>query len=126
MPANKRYAALDLGTNTFHILIVERGDKGFFKEIYRERRFVKLAENGIDTIGEKPFLRGIQTIVDYCQKAIHHHLLQDLLTIGRLQKSVGIADNYLSLWQELLKRLLFFPQNQAYTTPVVAFVYALT
>ena len=61
----KRFAAIDLGTNTFHLLIVEIGETNFFKEIYRERRFVKLAENGIETIGEMPFERGIQTLLDY-------------------------------------------------------------
>jgi exopolyphosphatase/guanosine-5'-triphosphate,3'-diphosphate pyrophosphatase len=66
---NTRFAAIDLGTNTFHLLVVEKGEHQFFKEIYRERRFVKLAEEGIGTIGEKPFQRGIQTLIDFKKKS---------------------------------------------------------
>jgi exopolyphosphatase/guanosine-5'-triphosphate,3'-diphosphate pyrophosphatase len=65
---NTRFAAIDLGTNTFHLLVVEKGDTHFFKEIYRERRFVKLAEDGIETIGKTPFQRGIQTLLDFKKK----------------------------------------------------------
>lgn len=66
---NTRFGAIDLGTNTFHLLIVEKGDNQFFKEIYRERRFVKLAEEGIETIGKIPFKRGIQTLIDFKKKS---------------------------------------------------------
>jgi len=62
------FAAIDLGTNTFHLLIVKKGKDQFFEEIYRERRFVKLAEEGIETIGEKPFLRGLKTLQDFKKK----------------------------------------------------------
>ena len=43
----ERLAVIDLGTNTFHILIVETGENGTFKEIQRIRRFIKLAEEGL-------------------------------------------------------------------------------
>lgn len=43
-------AVIDLGTNTFHLLIVELTGPKQFKEIYRERIYVKLAEGGIETI----------------------------------------------------------------------------
>ncbi len=43
-------AVIDLGTNTFHLLIVELTGAKQFKEIYRERIYVKLAEGGIETI----------------------------------------------------------------------------
>lgn len=61
-----RYAVIDLGTNTFHLLIVEKADGRIpFREIHRERRFVKLAEEGIGTIGAAPFARALQTLIDY-------------------------------------------------------------
>lgn len=43
-------AVIDLGTNTFHLLIVEVLGKKDFLEIYRERIYVQLAEGGIETI----------------------------------------------------------------------------
>jgi len=61
-----RYAVIDLGTNTFHMLIVEKSAGAIpFQEIHRERRFVKLAEDGIETIGKLPFERGLQTLQEY-------------------------------------------------------------
>ena len=57
-----RYAVIDLGTNTFHLLIAGEGPSGKIKEIFRERRFVKLAEEGIETIGAEPYRRGVETI----------------------------------------------------------------
>ena len=62
---NDRYAVIDLGTNTFHLLVVEKGDNGYFKELHRERRFIKLAENGIEIIGQAPFERGLEAMVEY-------------------------------------------------------------
>jgi exopolyphosphatase / guanosine-5'-triphosphate,3'-diphosphate pyrophosphatase len=56
-----RYGVIDLGTNTFHLLIAERDGNGF-KELCRLRHFVKLAEGGIQTIGEAPYRRGMQAI----------------------------------------------------------------
>ncbi len=61
----KRYAVIDLGTNTFHLLIAERGDDEHIREVYRERRFVVLAEEGIEAIGPAPFQRGIDTLRHY-------------------------------------------------------------
>jgi len=46
----KPIAVIDLGTNTFHMLIVDAHTKPF-KELYRKREYVILAEEGIKTIG---------------------------------------------------------------------------
>lgn len=47
------YAAVDLGTNTFHVLI-GRWVTGRLEQVYRERHFVKIAEDGIGTVGAGP------------------------------------------------------------------------
>lgn len=59
----KRLAVIDLGTNTFHLLIVEVNEAGEMVELDRERRFIKLAENGIERIGPAPYQRGMETIL---------------------------------------------------------------
>ncbi len=51
-------AAVDLGTNTFHLLVGRLSPAGI-EEVARERIFVKVASDGIDTIGEAPFARAI-------------------------------------------------------------------
>lgn len=63
----KKVAVIDLGTNTFHLLIVELQEKGF-RELYRERRFIKLAEEGIETIGDAAFARALAAITAYAKK----------------------------------------------------------
>ncbi|MEM9834901.1 MAG: hypothetical protein AAF828_00280 [Bacteroidota bacterium] len=66
-------AVIDLGTNTFHLLIVQGRDAaGNFREIYRERRFVKLAEDGIETIGAAPYQRGLESLVHF-RKIMDEH-----------------------------------------------------
>ncbi|MEM7101662.1 MAG: phosphatase [Bacteroidota bacterium] len=60
-----KLGVIDLGTNTFHVLIVKADDIGGFTELYRERQFVQLAENGIKTIGPAPFKRGVDTLTRF-------------------------------------------------------------
>ncbi len=61
-------AVIDLGTNTFHLLIVS-GEVGGadYREVYRERQFVKLAEDGIEQIGAVPFGRGLAALIHFAQ-----------------------------------------------------------
>jgi len=70
-------AVIDLGTNTFHLLIVQSDHRNQqFKEVYRERRFVKLAEEGIATIGQVPYDRGLESLKHFRQKMDQHGVKQ--------------------------------------------------
>lgn len=77
----KRLAVIDLGTNTFHLLIVEVEKAGPFKEIFRKSTFVQLAEEGIEHIGVAPFQRGLATLQAY-QKIIADHQVDGLKAFG--------------------------------------------
>lgn len=59
--SNARRAVIDLGTNTFHLLIADLSAKKL-TAVYRERIFVKLASDGIERIGPAPFARGIEAL----------------------------------------------------------------
>lgn len=61
----KRIAILDLGTNTFHLLIADVLEEAKFKVLYKAEEFVQLGEQGLERIGEKPFERGLQQIRRY-------------------------------------------------------------
>ncbi|MCB0650358.1 MAG: DUF3137 domain-containing protein [Saprospiraceae bacterium] len=63
-----RYAVMDLGTNTFHLLIAEDDGIDGFREIYRERRFVKLAAKGIGTICPEAIERGLEAMKEFKNK----------------------------------------------------------
>ena len=66
-----RHAVIDLGTNTFHLLIVDHTGPGEWNEVYRERIFVKLAEEGIHEISPAAFRRGLEA-VELFKTALDH------------------------------------------------------
>ena len=46
------FAVIDLGTNTFHLLVIKLDGQGGWSPIYKQREHVRLAENGIGQISE--------------------------------------------------------------------------
>lgn len=60
-------AVLDLGTNTFHLLIAELNEDRSIKEILVEKKHVKLGEGGITEgrIAEVAFSRGLEAMRDF-------------------------------------------------------------
>lgn len=69
-----RYGVIDLGTNTFHLLIVEVNDHDEVIEIFRERIFVKLAEDGIEKIGKKAYSRGLRALSHFHKTLLNHQV----------------------------------------------------
>lgn len=74
-------AVIDLGTNTFHLLIANVAEGGAIKEVYRERIFVKLASDGIETIGDAPFLLGIKALCRF-REVLDAYEVVDVQAIG--------------------------------------------
>lgn len=62
-----RIAVIDLGTNTFNLLIADRGNNGTYTKIRSMRIPVKLGEGTINegVISEIPFQRGINALKEY-------------------------------------------------------------
>ncbi len=60
-----RCAVIDLGTNTFHLLIAERNEAGTWQHVLRHKHYVKLAEEGIQRIGDAAFERGLTALRDF-------------------------------------------------------------
>ncbi len=57
-----RLAVIDCGTNTFHLLVVDMQPDGSFSQVYRQRQFVRLGQEGLEHIGVAPFQRGVECI----------------------------------------------------------------
>ena len=59
-----RLAIIDIGTNTFKMMIVDVSDQSEIKLVYKEKIPVKLGEGGInnDVISHSPFLRGLKAL----------------------------------------------------------------
>ena len=61
----KKYAVIDLGSNTFHLLIAEKMVDGSFKTIFRKRVFTILSDGGVDFIKEERLLFGLETLREF-------------------------------------------------------------
>ncbi|MBK8965796.1 MAG: hypothetical protein R3D58_00290 [Saprospiraceae bacterium] len=70
----KKYAVIDLGTNTFHLLIATPDAQGGWSELVRKRIFVKLAEEGIDRIGDAAFSRGLAALDQFRLELDANHI----------------------------------------------------
>ncbi len=77
----KKFAVIDLGTNTFHLLIVSSNTDGSFTELYRERKYIKLGENGVERIGDAPYLRGIEALLGF-SKTLKEYIVDEVRVFG--------------------------------------------
>jgi exopolyphosphatase/guanosine-5'-triphosphate,3'-diphosphate pyrophosphatase len=75
--SDKRIAVMDLGTNTFHLLIAE-ATADTFTAIFHTNEAVKLGEGGINkgTILPVPFERGVAAMQRFQQHIQAHHVQQ--------------------------------------------------
>ena len=67
-------AIIDLGTNTFHLMIINPQSANPYMPIYRQKEFVKLVEGGLDYILPVAFERGLQTMQHYAQLIAQHQI----------------------------------------------------
>ena len=63
----KKYAVIDLGSNTFHLLIIEKKRNNTFETLFRKRVFTGLSDGGIDIIKEDRINYGLETISEFQQ-----------------------------------------------------------
>jgi exopolyphosphatase/guanosine-5'-triphosphate,3'-diphosphate pyrophosphatase len=79
---SKRIAIVDLGTNTFHLLIAERNAEGY-SVMLRERHAVKIGKDGINRnrITEEAVCRAVETMRSFRQ-TIDAHQVSTILAIG--------------------------------------------
>lgn len=63
----KKYAVIDLGSNTFHLLIVEKKADNTFETLYRKRVFTGLSDGGVDVIKDDRINYGLETISEFKQ-----------------------------------------------------------
>jgi len=60
-----RIGIIDLGSNTFHLLIVDTNGNNAFQNVYKERCFVGLAEEGIENISARAMEKGLNTLANF-------------------------------------------------------------
>jgi len=70
-----RVAVIDLGTNTFHLLIAERPESGgAWQHLLRRKFYVKLAEEGIERIGDGAYERAMTAVRAFHQDLEAHQV----------------------------------------------------
>ena len=71
-------AIIDMGTNTFNLLIAEPIQNGRFKKIYSDRVAVKLGEGSINQgfISSDPYQRGLDAMIRYQNKIKDYNVTQ--------------------------------------------------
>lgn len=76
-------AVLDLGTNTFHLLIAESAGRNSWNKVHNERVTVKLGQGGIGRsfIAPQPFRRGIRAIEKF-HKEIKKRGIKSVFAFG--------------------------------------------
>jgi len=76
-----RFAVIDLGSNTFHLLIVDLQADEQWTTVFKDRRYVKLASEGVEIIGEDSILRAIEVMKEFSQR-LHHLQVEETQAIG--------------------------------------------
>lgn len=77
----EKIAVIDLGSNTFHLLVCEIGPGDNWTAIHKEREYVKLASGGIDTIDENTEQRAIDAMLRFVS-LIRKHDVKRIRAIG--------------------------------------------
>lgn len=87
-----KIAVIDLGTNTFNLLIVEKDNKGGYKKLSSNRIPVKLGEGTINKgfIAEIPFNRGISALKEY-SKIIQEQKIEKVVALAT--SAIRTAEN---------------------------------
>lgn len=85
-------AVIDLGTNTFHLLIVKVRQDGTYVKLFKTKNAVKLGKGGItqNIIAPEPYRAGIETIKRY-KEIIDRYNVRKIFAFGT--SSIRSAEN---------------------------------
>lgn len=71
-----RLAVIDLGSNTFHLVICEINRDGTLALIYKERIYVKLASGGLEYIDDESIGRGMSAMHTFAEQIQAYNVRQ--------------------------------------------------
>ena len=97
-----RIAVIDLGTNTFNLLISESSKGKELQTLYNEKLPVKLGEGGINSgiIMEAAFLRGIEAMENYAATIIQWQAEKTLAFATSAMRNASNANEFVSIVKE--------------------------
>ena len=70
-----RLAVIDLGTNTFNLLIVDFNEQGMFSPVFNTKKAVKIGEGALikNMLQPEPMVRGMSALSEYLQIIDEHN-----------------------------------------------------
>jgi exopolyphosphatase/guanosine-5'-triphosphate,3'-diphosphate pyrophosphatase len=77
----ERIAVIDLGSNTFHLMIVEPSDEGRFNTIVKERKYIGLSDGGGDIILPERIKAG-EEACNFFKSLIEEHGVREVKALG--------------------------------------------
>lgn len=93
----KRLALIDMGTNTFHLLITEVSDNGQIQELVKTKLPVRLGQGGISNgaIAPEAYERAIKTLKDF-RKQIDAHEVETVRAMATsMVRNASNGDNFI-------------------------------
>jgi len=77
----KHFAVIDLGSNTFHLLISKVTAERGLETVFRKRIFTGLSDGGVDHIKAIKILEGIKALQDF-KLILDHYQIDQLKVVG--------------------------------------------
>lgn len=71
---SERVAVIDLGSNTFHLLICDFTEDGSITPVYKERIYVKLASGGLGHIHDASIARGLEAMQRFAEQLTNYNV----------------------------------------------------
>ena len=95
--ANQRFAVIDIGSNTFHLIIVDAQRSGGFEIIHRHREFIYLAKDGIEFLSSATIERGFMAFAKISELC-HKFKVEQIKAIGSAAlRSASNANDFVDL-----------------------------
>jgi len=97
----EKFAVIDLGSNTFHLLIAQLDANFQLSIVYKNRVYARLARTGIGVISDKSFQYGLKILRGF-KETIDQHEVQEIKIIGT--EMLRLAPNGVDFVQQAFRQ----------------------
>ena len=91
-----RVGVIDLGSNTFHLLIVDFFSNNSFQQVKKVRSFVGLAEDGIENLSQKAMDKGLEALSTFKSILKNHNVSRVKVTGTAALRSANNKNTFIN------------------------------